>query len=416
MNTAIKIEHLSKQYMLGLTHARSIRDCVNNLAARVAGRKSSPAQISAADPERVGEDGSFWALDDVSFNVEQGEVIGIIGKNGAGKSTLLKILSRITSPTSGRVEMKGRVASLLEVGTGFHPELTGRENVYLNGTILGMTKSEVDRQFDAIVDFAGVEKFINTPVKRYSSGMKVRLGFAVAAHLESEILVVDEVLAVGDIAFQRKCLSKMRDVATEGRTVLFVSHNLAAVQNLCHSGVVLSKGRMVFQGRSDEAISDYTRRHAPEKSRKILPPPASKVPAEATRATLHSIDGEEVDQVVFGQPWGVKVEFVVTEPIAELKVGIGFRTATEVGVFTSYAETQDYQPGRYVAEFWENDLTWCCGSYYIAVGLSAEGRSLHYVPEAFQLNIVPGASSTEHQSVKTHGILSHQLQSKVYPI
>jgi len=200
-----------------------------------------------------------WALQDLSFEVNEGEALGVIGANGAGKSTLLKVLAGITEPTSGRAWVKGRVACLLEVGTGFHPDLTGRENVYLNGTILGMTKVEVDRKFDEIVAFSGVEKFIDTPFKRYSSGMRVRLAFAVAAHLEPEILFIDEVLAVGDLAFQKKCIGKMSHVAKEGRTVLFVSHNLASIASLCGRGVLLDKGRIVHEGAIDETLTAYDR-------------------------------------------------------------------------------------------------------------------------------------------------------------
>ncbi|MEM6468930.1 MAG: polysaccharide ABC transporter ATP-binding protein [Planctomycetota bacterium] len=248
MTFSVKVEGLSKRYRLGLTHAGSLRELVNSTAGRIFGRSSG---------EGRGAKEQFWALHDVNFEIRQGDTVGIIGRNGAGKSTLLKILSRITSPTQGRAELVGRVASLLEVGTGFHPELTGRENVYLNGTILGMTRAEVNRQFDAIVDFAGIDKFIDTPVKRYSSGMKVRLGFAVAAHLEPEILIVDEVLAVGDIDFQRKCLGKMDDVARSGRTILFVSHNMAAVSQLCRTGIILDQGKTEGTKPIDQAIDLY---------------------------------------------------------------------------------------------------------------------------------------------------------------
>ncbi len=248
MSTSISIQEISKSYELGVTHARSIRDLVNGTARRFVG----------SAPESTKQE-TFWALQDISFHVNEGEVVGIVGKNGAGKSTLLKILSQITKPTSGRAVLHGRVASLLEVGTGFHQELTGRENVFLNGTILGMTRKEVAERFDQIVEFSGVKRFIDTPVKRYSSGMTVRLGFAVAAHLSSEILIVDEVLAVGDIEFQKRCLSKMQDVASTGRTVLFVSHNLASVRNLTSRCVVLKNGRLVFDGETSEAISEYTR-------------------------------------------------------------------------------------------------------------------------------------------------------------
>lgn len=216
-----------------------------------------PSGDDARGDDRTQDDRTLWALKDVSFDVQEGEVVGIIGRNGAGKSTLLKILSRITEPTSGRATIRGRVSSLLEVGTGFHPELSGRDNVYMNGTILGMTKREIDRKFDEIVDFSGVEKFLDTPIKRYSSGMQVRLAFAVAAHLEPEILIVDEVLAVGDMEFQKKCLGKMKDVASGGRTVLFVSHNMAAVINLCSRGVLLNRGAAAFCGSISDSIGKY---------------------------------------------------------------------------------------------------------------------------------------------------------------
>ncbi|WP_201743690.1 ABC transporter ATP-binding protein [Roseiconus nitratireducens] len=254
MTTSVQIENLSKRYRLGLTHTTSVRDLANGFAGRLIRRKPDTDHQPS---ERKGD--HFWALKDINFSIREGDTVGIIGRNGAGKSTLLKILSRITSPTTGRVELNGRVASLLEVGTGFHPELTGRENLYLNGTILGMTRAEVNRQFDAIVSFAGVEKFIDTPVKRYSSGMKVRLGFAVAAHLDPEILIVDEVLAVGDLDFQRKCLGKMDDVAKSGRTIIFVSHNMAAVSQLCKTGVVLSGGTTDGVMPISEAIDTYIR-------------------------------------------------------------------------------------------------------------------------------------------------------------
>jgi lipopolysaccharide transport system ATP-binding protein len=223
---------------------------------RETGNAASPSSVLGPPSASEASD-IIWALKDVSFEVKRGEVVGIIGRNGAGKSTLLKILSRITHPTSGRVKLNGRVSSLLEVGTGFHPELTGRENIYLNGTILGMTKDEVDRKFDEIVDFSGVEKFIDTPVKRYSSGMKVRLAFSVAAHLEPEILLIDEVLAVGDARFQKKCLGKMREVTGEGRTVLFVSHNMPSIEALCDRTILLDEGRSIFDGDTGRAINRY---------------------------------------------------------------------------------------------------------------------------------------------------------------
>ncbi|GAB1470997.1 ABC transporter ATP-binding protein [Chloroflexota bacterium] len=255
-NVVVSVENLSKTYQLGVIGTGTFFGDLNRWWARKLGKPDPYAKIGERDHgNRVGE--TIQAIDDVSFSVNQGEALGIIGRNGAGKSTLLKILSRVTAPTSGEVKVKGRIASLLEVGTGFHPELTGRENIYLNGAILGMTRAEVNRKFDEIVDFSGVEKFIDTPVKRYSSGMYVRLAFAVAAHLEPEILVVDEVLAVGDAEFQRKCLGKMSDVAHAGRTVLFVSHNMAAINRLCRRAVLLDKGRLIMNGTAQEVITNY---------------------------------------------------------------------------------------------------------------------------------------------------------------
>jgi len=261
MPTAIEFDNISKEYRLGLVSTRTLSHDLNRWWKTKILRKEDPYLKIGEMNDRAhkGESDYVWALKDINLKVEQGEVLGIIGKNGAGKSTLLKILSRVTSPTTGTIRARGRIASLLEVGTGFHPEMTGRENIYMNGAILGMTKKEIDRKLDEIVDFSGVERYIDTPVKRYSSGMTVRLGFAIAAHLEPEILVVDEVLAVGDAEFQKKAIGKMQDVSKgDGRTVLFVSHNMAAVQNLCKNGIVLKDGILDFTGTVKEAIDYYT--------------------------------------------------------------------------------------------------------------------------------------------------------------
>lgn len=260
MPTAIKVENLSKIYQLGEIGTGTLSKDVHRWwVTNVLGKEDPFLKIGQTnDRSKKGETNVVYSLQDVNFEIEQGDAVGIIGKNGAGKSTLLKILSRVTSPTTGKVNVKGRVASLLEVGTGFHPELSGRENIYLNGAILGMRKREIDRKLDEIIDFSGVERYIDTPVKRYSSGMYVRLAFAVAAHLESEILIVDEVLAVGDAEFQKKCLGKMGDVSRgEGRTVLFVSHNMAAVEGLCSRSIVLEDGLCVFKGTQKEGIKKY---------------------------------------------------------------------------------------------------------------------------------------------------------------
>ena len=255
----IEFDNVGKQYVLGTIGTGTLSQDLNRWWARIRGKEDPFLKIGEVnDRTKKGESNFVWALKDINFSVDEGDVVGIIGKNGAGKSTLLKILSRVTSPTVGTIKVKGRIASLLEVGTGFHPEMTGRENIYMNGTIMGMTKTEIDRKLDEIVDFAGVEKYLDTPVKRYSSGMMVRLGFAIAAHLEPEILVVDEVLAVGDAEFQKKAIGKMQDVSKgEGRTVLFVSHNMAAVKSLCKTGVVLKNGQVAFTGNIDDSIQSY---------------------------------------------------------------------------------------------------------------------------------------------------------------
>ena len=258
-DTVIKVENISKFYQLGLINHGTLAKDLQGWWAKIRGKEDPNSRVSLLSSAKNNSDNDFiYALKDVSFDVKQGEVLGIIGANGAGKSTLLKILSRVTSPTSGCIKIKGRIGSLLEVGTGFHPELTGRENIYLNGAILGMRRHEINRKLDEIIDFSGVEKFIDTPVKRYSSGMYVRLAFAVAAHLDPEILVVDEVLAVGDADFQKKCLGKMDDVSKkEGRTVLFVSHNMAAVRQLCTRGILLEKGCVSFVGTAENSIEKY---------------------------------------------------------------------------------------------------------------------------------------------------------------
>ncbi len=259
MGLAIKIENLSKAYRLGEIGTGTISRDLERWFAKVRGKEDPFLRIGEEnDRTAKGTSHVVWSLKDINFEIQQGEAVGIIGRNGAGKSTLLKLLSRVTAPTSGLIKVKGRIASLLEVGTGFHPELTGRENIFLNGAILGMRKKEIERKFDEIVDFAGVERYIDTPVKRYSTGMYVRLAFAVAAYLESEILIVDEVLAVGDAEFQKKCLGRMKDVSTnDGRTVLFVSHNMGAVNQLCNNAILLINGRLDFEGNAAEVVSRY---------------------------------------------------------------------------------------------------------------------------------------------------------------
>lgn len=271
-NTVIEFNHIGKQYTLGSIGTGTLSQDLNRWWAKIRGKEDPFLKIGEVnDRTQKGDSRFVWALQDINFKVEQGDVVGIVGNNGAGKSTLLKILSRVTSPTTGDIKIKGRIASLLEVGTGFHPEMTGRENIFMNGSIMGMTKAEIRSKFDEIIDFAGVEKYVDTPVKRYSSGMMVRLGFAIAAHLEPEILVVDEVLAVGDAEFQKKAIGKMQDVSKgEGRTVLFVSHNMAAVRSLCTKGVMLRNGQVDFIGSIPDTLNHYLNIGQSQKKEKII--------------------------------------------------------------------------------------------------------------------------------------------------
>ncbi|MGB2985699.1 MAG: ABC transporter ATP-binding protein [Phycisphaerae bacterium] len=304
----ILVEGISKRYRIGLAPER-----YPTFREAIVGAITAPIRRWRRLREHGNGDDTIWALKDISFEVQPGEVVGIIGRNGAGKSTLLKILSRITEPTEGRAELCGRVASLLEVGTGFHPELTGRENIYLNGAILGMKKAEIDRKFDEIVAFAEIEKFLDTPVKRYSSGMYVRLAFAVAAHLEPEVLIVDEVLAVGDAAFQKRCLGKMHDVAAgEGRTVLFVSHNMGAVQNLCQRVIWLNEGKLERDGDPGEVVSQYLMWAQSNVTECVWDDPETAPGNEEVRLhriCVHPENGSPTDEIMMHTPFVIEVEY-----------------------------------------------------------------------------------------------------------
>jgi len=311
----IKVENLSKQYRLGEVSTGSLAHDINRLWYKVRGKEDPYLKLGEEnDRTKKGESDYVWALRDVSFDVRQGDILGIIGRNGAGKSTLLKILSRTTTPTSGTAKIKGRVASLLEVGTGFHPELSGRDNIFLNGAILGMSRNEIRKKFDEIVDFAGVERYIDTPVKRYSSGMYVRLAFGVAAHLEPEILIVDEVLAVGDAEFQKKCLGKMKDVSgNEGRTVLFVSHNMTAMNSLCDSTIYMRNGQIVAMGETTEIINAYLSSGSEISTRRIWQNgtmPGDEV-ARLLKARLIDKEGNDADVVDFYKESGMEFTYEV---------------------------------------------------------------------------------------------------------
>jgi lipopolysaccharide transport system ATP-binding protein len=326
----ISIEGIGKKYILSHESREpylSMRDVVSQ---RVKTMLRGGARVAKEE---------FWALKDISFNVKKGEAVGIIGRNGAGKSTLLKIISRITEPTTGRIQLNGRVASLLEVGTGFHPELTGRENIFLNGAIMGMSRAEIRQKFDGIVDFSGVEKFLDTPVKRYSSGMYVRLAFAIAAHLEPEILIIDEVLAVGDAEFQKKCLGKMDEVSRkEGRTVLFVSHNMEAVQKFCQRSVLLQDGELKKIGSTPDIIESYRRHYLVTKARQdweMITAPADNF-VKLYSAFLHDEKGQEKTEFAVTEKIGISMEYEVLNDAAQFTHGINIYNESGINVFNSH--------------------------------------------------------------------------------
>jgi lipopolysaccharide transport system ATP-binding protein len=393
MTTAIKIENLSKMYRLGETHDRTLSDQIARLARRLSGR--SPA--ASAAPE------DFWALRDVNLEIAEGEAVGIIGGNGAGKSTLLKILSRITQPTTGRALVRGRLSSLLEVGTGFHPELTGRENVFLNGTILGMRKHEVARKFDEIVAFAGVEQFIDTPVKRYSSGMYVRLAFAVAAHLEPDVLVIDEVLAVGDAEFHKRCLGKMGDVAREGRTVLFVSHNMAAVQKLCTRAVWMRGGQVAMQGEPGAVIGDYLEagseraEHRTQRPGFLFQNDVIDAAADARIVSLQLLDrdGHAIDGAATFDSVCFRIGFEVSRAYRSFSAVLQVTTADGVPLLlTSTTPDQNMafsvNPGRYSVDCCFDQFPLAAGEYLVGLGLAIPG--VEYVwrdDAACRLHVAP---------------------------
>jgi lipopolysaccharide transport system ATP-binding protein len=335
MAVAIAVVGLSKKYILDhqrLERYTALRDVLANGAKRFASKLLHPF----ADPEDDVTHETFWALKDVNFTVQQGDRVAVIGRNGAGKSTLLKILSRITEPTSGRFSIRGRVSSLLEVGTGFHPELTGRENIFLNGAILGMTRAEIARKFDEIVAFAEVEQFLDTPVKRYSSGMYVRLAFAVAAHLEPEILIVDEVLAVGDVQFQKKCLGKMEDVGKEGRTVLFVSHNMAAVNQLCTKGILMAKGQVSAEGAVKNILDQYIQRSAVNRSHTFVNQTRdSRAKARLIEAHVLGTDNKSCAMFPIDQSASILLVWQLKVPVPFLRVGVEITDMEGVVVLSS---------------------------------------------------------------------------------
>ena len=378
-DVSIRCENLSKQYRIGSPDRyKTLRDAITSTALAPFRRSHNNSQNGH---------GHIWALQDVSCEIKRGEVVGIIGLNGAGKSTLLRILSRITAPTRGHAEIQGRVGSLLEVGTGFHPELTGRENIYLNGAILGMQKSEIDRKFDEIVSFAEVEKFLDTPVKRYSSGMYVRLAFGVAAHLETEVLLVDEVLAVGDAQFQKKCFQKMQEISTQGRTILFVSHNMAAVRSICEQALILERGKVVAQGEIDATVDQYLSEIS-----------ASQEAGEAVETNTFAVNAVEITSsagpvIKTFDPVQVKVRFVprveIEDPglyVSILTMDSRRLTGLDLKDFITTASLPAGEPAE--LGFTIDSLPLLPGTYQIEIHLKDMARRLiEFVPKTFKFEV-----------------------------
>jgi lipopolysaccharide transport system ATP-binding protein len=391
--TVIRVEKLSKMYRIGAKESQP-----QTLIETLRRATASPFDYLRRTLRAPREEEIFWALRDVSFEVKHGEVVGIIGRNGAGKSTLLKILSRITEPTSGRAVIKGRVGSLLEVGTGFHPELTGRENIFLNGTIMGMSGDEIRRKFDEIVDFSGVEKFIDTPVKHYSSGMSVRLAFAVSAHLEPDILIVDEVLAVGDAEFQKKCLGKMKNVSKgEGRTVLFVSHNMAAIRNLCENTIVLKDARVAFFGATADAVSLYINTTKKEKNDRVLKENTLRKGTGELRFTRYAIEDKNsnnISCVVSGEGCRIVLFYETHAPVTAINVGIaifnsdGIRLSSLAASLLNKSFSKIPNIGKFV--FTIPKLSLNEGEYSILIDANTCDSVLDRIEDAFLLNVTRG--------------------------
>jgi lipopolysaccharide transport system ATP-binding protein len=456
MRPAISVENLCKIYRIEAGVQGPYRTLRESIADGLSGLFKAAGQIFAEPTARChrleGDEavltgsGPFRALDDVSLEVETGEVVGIVGRNGAGKSTLLKILSQITEPTAGRVTIMGRASSLLEVGTGFHPELTGKENIYLNGAILGMSRREIGRKFDAIVDFAEIEPFLNMPVKRYSSGMYVRLAFSVAAHLEPEILIIDEVLAVGDVAFQKKCLGKMDEVSRHGRTVLFVSHNMMAVKSLCTRAVLLEKGRIALDGDVDAVVDRYLSPNNEATRTGTIPEDWPRIRSVEGEAIIRSVeltdlDGDPTTQFYFGQPFRVTFRCDVLEDIPDGLFEISISTLD--GTHVTYSTSIDggrgpafLAKGRYQvsAEF---DVVLLPREYTIDLGIHhQDGKTSDFVQRTLNFTVlrVAASGSGHYPWPRTRGLVAcpadwtwceasrrshHRLQddaSKVMPV
>ena len=405
---AIKISDISKMYRLGMKekqHDNFLSSAIEFIRSPLTNYRYYRSLYKFDDVQTVGgqiqeQDDVLWALKGVSFEVKKGEIVGIIGKNGAGKSTLLKVLCKITHPTRGTASIRGRISSLLEVGTGFHPELTGRENVYLNGTILGMTKREVDQKFDEIVDFSGVERFIDTPVKRYSSGMRVRLGFAVAAHLEPELLIVDEVLAVGDAAFQRKCIDKMQDVGKGGRTVLFVSHNMPAVTRLCQRGVLLENGQVKDDGPAGDVVGRYLTSELGTSAAREWNDPQSAPTGKAVRliaVRVRNAKGEVSENIDIKQTFSIEMEYETLDAGYILQSHIHLVNDQGIKVFVTIDNDNAWRGKKRPAGVFVSRV-------YVPGNLLSEGM---YIINSSMLTLEPNESQFIERAVVSFNVSDH---------
>ncbi len=429
MSVVIKAENISKQYKLGAVGISSLTDDVQRLIARLKGKEDPFLKVGVENTrDKVSEEGDskyVWALKDINFEINQGEVVGIIGKNGAGKSTLLKILSRVTEPTQGQLKYKGRLASLLEVGTGFHPDLSGRDNVFLNGAILGMKKHEIARKFDEIIEFSGVAKYIDTPVKRYSSGMYVRLAFAVAAHLDPDILVIDEVLAVGDQEFQNKCIDKMKSVAKQGNTVIFVSHNLPTVKSFCTTGIFMKYGKIVMQGNINETINEYLTENKNVAETGIIPKDFFRLHntpgAMITKVSCASLKGEFCNEFGFGEKFLIELELDVEKKINPISIDllIGMPSGEQFALVSELSR-EFYkglcEMGTHKIEI-EIDEQILPGIYSITAGISDQASGINYdwVENVFTFRVsnVAKNGGLDYPYTVSHGFINLKSNWKI---
>ncbi|MFV8392953.1 ABC transporter ATP-binding protein [Flavobacterium sp. LB2P6] len=416
----LKAENISKQYRLGQVGTGTLSHDLNRWWHEIRGKENPYLKIGDTNDRSTKGDSEYvWALQDINFEVERGEVLGIIGKNGAGKSTLLKILSKVTAPTTGSIKSRGRIASLLEVGTGFNGEMTGRENIFLNGAILGMTKKEIASKIAEIIDFSGCERYIDTPVKRYSSGMTVRLAFAVAAFLEPEILVIDEVLAVGDAEFQKKAIGKMQDISREGgRTVLFVSHNMAAIQKLCTKCILLQNGRFIMQGKTEDVINFYLSQSVLNDSEYLFNSklPVAKI-AYATKLNIEDIDGNLMNEIPIGKPWRIKIHFTVREPVKNLVIGLGVTDMIDTPIRTTWSLPNVLEPGNFIATFTEDNIKFNQGQYKLIIGISRGSESIEYIEKDIILTISDVVYEQEESVINNKsGLIVNQMKTIIEQI